>query len=84
MTDPNVPGPDTAGQTTNLTTETAALAGELFAEGVGAQAGPPTTPATGTGTAGQAAPGGSPSVVRVWAGADISRRHLPSAARSGG
>jgi Fe-S cluster assembly protein SufD len=57
MTDPNVPGPDTAGQTTNLTTETATLAGELFAEGVGAQAGPPTTPASGTGTAGQAAPG---------------------------
>jgi Fe-S cluster assembly protein SufD len=39
------------------TTESAALAGELFAPGVGAQAGPPSTPATGTGTAGQAAPG---------------------------
>ena len=37
--------------------ETAALAGELFAPGVGAQAGPPTTPAAGTGSAGQAAPG---------------------------
>src|SRR4051794_41591366 len=43
--------------TTELTTDSAALAGELFAPGVGAQAGPPTTPAPGTGTAGQAAPG---------------------------
>ena len=43
--------------TTGLTTESATLAGEVFGEGVGAQAGPPTTPATGTGTAGQAAPG---------------------------
>jgi Fe-S cluster assembly protein SufD len=43
--------------TTGLTTESATLAGELFAEGVGAQAGPPTTPAAGTGTAGQATPG---------------------------
>jgi Fe-S cluster assembly protein SufD len=43
--------------TTGLTTESATLAGELFGEGVGAQAGPPTTPAAGTGTAGQAAPG---------------------------
>jgi Fe-S cluster assembly protein SufD len=33
------------------------LAGELFAPGVGAQAGPPTTPAAGTGPAGEAAPG---------------------------
>jgi Fe-S cluster assembly protein SufD len=33
------------------------LASELFAPGVGAQAGPPTTPAEGTGTAGQATPG---------------------------
>ncbi|MGY1744845.1 Fe-S cluster assembly protein SufD [Blastococcus sp. SYSU D00695] len=33
------------------------LAGELFAPGVGAQAGPPSTPAAGTGTAGEAAPG---------------------------
>jgi Fe-S cluster assembly protein SufD len=33
------------------------LAGELFAPGVGAQAGPPSTPAAGTGTAGQATPG---------------------------
>ncbi|WNV73899.1 Fe-S cluster assembly protein SufD [Geodermatophilus sp. DSM 44513] len=48
MTEPN---------TTNLTTESTALAGELFGEGVGTQAGPPTTPASGTGTAGQAAPG---------------------------
>src|SRR3712207_4818977 len=36
---------------TTLTTDTAALAGELFAPGVGAQAGPPTTPADGTGVA---------------------------------
>ncbi|SDN83594.1 Fe-S cluster assembly protein SufD [Geodermatophilus sp. DSM 45219] len=43
--------------TTGLTTESATLAGELFGEGVGAQAGPPTTPAAGTGSAGQAAPG---------------------------
>jgi Fe-S cluster assembly protein SufD len=43
--------------TTGLTTESATLAGELFGEGVGAQAGPPTTPAAGTGTAGQATPG---------------------------
>jgi Fe-S cluster assembly protein SufD len=47
MTDPN----------TSLTTDTAALAGELFAPGVGAQAGPPTTPAAGTGTAGDTPPG---------------------------
>jgi Fe-S cluster assembly protein SufD len=33
------------------------LAGELFAPGVGAQAGPPATPAPGTGSAGQATPG---------------------------
>ena len=37
--------------------EKAALASELFAPGVGAQAGPPTTPAPGTGTAGDAPPG---------------------------
>ena len=43
--------------TTDLTTDSADLAGELFAPGVGAQAGPPTTPAAGTGTAGQASPG---------------------------
>jgi Fe-S cluster assembly protein SufD len=43
--------------TTGLTTESATLAGELFGEGVGSQAGPPATPAAGTGTAGQAAPG---------------------------
>src|SRR4051794_9307233 len=48
--------PDHA-STTELTTDSAALAGELFAPGVGAQAGPPTTPAAGTGSAGQAAPG---------------------------
>ncbi|PWW23762.1 Fe-S cluster assembly protein SufD [Geodermatophilus normandii] len=43
--------------TTGLTTESAVLAGELFGEGVGTQAGPPAVPAAGTGTAGQAAPG---------------------------
>jgi Fe-S cluster assembly protein SufD len=43
--------------TTDLTTVPATLAGELFAPGVGAQAGPPTTPAAGTGSAGQAGPG---------------------------
>ena len=42
---------------TTLTTDSAALAGELFAPGVGAQAGPPTTPASGTGSAGEAGPG---------------------------
>jgi Fe-S cluster assembly protein SufD len=36
---------------------TGTLAGELFAPGVGAQAGPPTTPAAGTGSAGEATPG---------------------------
>ncbi|MGX5656743.1 Fe-S cluster assembly protein SufD [Geodermatophilus nigrescens] len=51
MTDPNTPS------TTGLTTESATLAGELFGEGVGTQAGPPAVPAAGTGTAGQAAPG---------------------------
>jgi Fe-S cluster assembly protein SufD len=57
MTDPN----------TTLTTDTAALAGELFAPGVGAQAGPPTTPAEGTGgqpgahSHGGPAPTGSPA-----------------------
>jgi Fe-S cluster assembly protein SufD len=35
--------------TTDLTTDSADLAGELFAPGVGAQAGPPTTPADPTG-----------------------------------
>ncbi|MGY1652218.1 Fe-S cluster assembly protein SufD [Geodermatophilus sp. SYSU D01119] len=43
--------------TTGLTTESATLAGELFGEGVGTQAGPPAVPAAGTGTAGQAGPG---------------------------
>jgi Fe-S cluster assembly protein SufD len=52
---------------TTLTTDTAALAGELFAPGVGAQAGPPTTPADGTRVApgahshGGPAPTGSPA-----------------------
>ncbi|MGY1709760.1 Fe-S cluster assembly protein SufD [Geodermatophilus sp. SYSU D00758] len=52
-----MPPTDNTGNTTGLTTESATLAGELFAEGVGAQAGPPTTPAAGTGTAGQAPAG---------------------------
>ncbi|MGY1729312.1 Fe-S cluster assembly protein SufD [Geodermatophilus sp. SYSU D01062] len=43
--------------TTGLTTESETLAGELFGDGVGTQAGPPAVPAAGTGTAGQAAPG---------------------------
>src|SRR3954447_13034885 len=57
MTDPN----------TSLTTDTAGLAGELFAPGVGAQAGPPTTPASGTAASpgahshGGPAPTGSPA-----------------------
>ncbi|MFQ1003013.1 Fe-S cluster assembly protein SufD [Modestobacter sp. SSW1-42] len=46
--------------------EKAALAAELFAPGVGAQAGPPTTPATATGSAGDTPPGahshGGPAV----------------------
>ncbi|TYP90557.1 Fe-S cluster assembly protein SufD [Blastococcus xanthinilyticus] len=41
MTDPNT-------GTTDLTTQPATLASELFAPGVGAQAGPPTTPADST------------------------------------
>ncbi|GAB3323878.1 Fe-S cluster assembly protein SufD [Geodermatophilus aquaeductus] len=48
---------ENAPSTTGLTTESATLAGELFADGVGAQAGPPTTPAAGTGTAGEVGPG---------------------------
>ena len=57
MTDPN----------TQLTTDSATLAGELFAAGVGAQAGPPTTPASGAGVSpgahshGGPAPTGSPA-----------------------
>src|SRR3712207_8210566 len=47
MPDQNAPS------TTGLTTESATLAGELFGEGVGTQAGPPAVPASGTGTAGQ-------------------------------
>jgi Fe-S cluster assembly protein SufD len=43
--------------TTDLTTVPATLAGELFGPGVGAQAGAPTTPAPGTGSAGQATAG---------------------------
>ncbi|SOD98871.1 Fe-S cluster assembly protein SufD [Blastococcus haudaquaticus] len=52
---PSQPSPPTG--TTDLTTQPSTLASELFAPGVGAQAGPPTTPAEGTGTAGQATPG---------------------------
>lgn len=48
---------ENAPSTTGLTTESAVLAGELFGEGVGTQAGPPAVPASGTGTAGQAGPG---------------------------
>ena len=57
MTDPN----------TSLTTDSTTLAGELFADGVGAQAGPPTTPASGSAAApgahshGGPAPTGSPA-----------------------
>ena len=51
MTDPN----------TSLTTDTAALAGELFAPGVGAQAGPPSAPASGTGVAPGAHSHGGPA-----------------------
>jgi Fe-S cluster assembly protein SufD len=43
--------------TTDLTTDSGDLARELFAPGVGAQAGPPTSPADGTGSAGHVAPG---------------------------
>ncbi|MGY1848838.1 Fe-S cluster assembly protein SufD [Blastococcus sp. SYSU DS1021] len=43
--------------TTDLTTQPSTLASELFAPGVGAQAGPPTTPAADTGSAGDAGPG---------------------------
>ena len=41
--------------------ETTTLAGELFAEGVGAQAGPPTTPADPSGVT----PGAKSSEARV-------------------
>jgi Fe-S cluster assembly protein SufD len=51
-----MPAPDHT-STTDLTTDPTTLAGELFAPGVGAQAGPPTTPAAETGSAGQATPG---------------------------
>jgi Fe-S cluster assembly protein SufD len=51
-----MPAPDHT-STTDLTTDPTTLAGELFAPGVGAQAGPPTTPAADTGSAGQATPG---------------------------
>ncbi|MBJ7453616.1 MAG: Fe-S cluster assembly protein SufD [Blastococcus sp.] len=56
MTDPNTGTAVNTG-TTDLTTQPATLASELFAPGVGAQAGPPTTPASDTGTAGDVAPG---------------------------
>ena len=44
--------------TTDLTTDSADLAGELFAPGVGAQAGPPTTPADGSVSPGAHSHGG--------------------------
>ncbi|WP_209313689.1 Fe-S cluster assembly protein SufD [Blastococcus sp. TF02A-35] len=48
--------------TTGLTTESAVLAGELFGEGVGTQAGPPTTPADSTAVApGAHSHGGTPT-----------------------
>ncbi|HEX6352753.1 MAG TPA: hypothetical protein VF106_07270, partial [Actinophytocola sp.] len=47
--------------TTDLTTDSADLAGELFAPGVGAQAGPPTTPADATGVAPGAHSHGGPT-----------------------
>ncbi len=56
MTDPNTGTAVNTG-TTDLTTQPATLASELFAPGVGAQAGPPTTPASDTGTAGDVTPG---------------------------
>jgi Fe-S cluster assembly protein SufD len=43
--------------TTDLSTQPSTLASELFAPGVGAQAGPPSTPASDTGTAGDVPPG---------------------------
>jgi Fe-S cluster assembly protein SufD len=46
---------------TILTTDSATLAGELFAPGVGAQAGPPTTPADPTGVAPGAHSHGGPT-----------------------
>ncbi|MBB3085634.1 Fe-S cluster assembly protein SufD [Geodermatophilus sabuli] len=49
-----MPAPDNTSTTVETT---GSLAGELFAPGVGAQAGPPTTPAGGTATAGEAGPG---------------------------
>lgn len=70
MTDPNTGTTDVTTGTTDLTTQPATLASELFAPGVGAQAGPPSTPASDTGSAGVApgahshggpAPTGSPA-----------------------
>jgi Fe-S cluster assembly protein SufD len=46
---------------TTLTTDSAALAGELFAPGVGAQAGPPSSPADATGVAPGAHTHGGPT-----------------------
>jgi Fe-S cluster assembly protein SufD len=56
MTDPNTGTAANTG-TTDLTSQPATLASELFAPGVGAQAGPPTTPASDTGSAGDVPPG---------------------------
>ena len=64
MSAPRTPSTD---EQTSLTTDTTALAGELFAPGVGAQAGPPSTPADPSGVTpgahshGGPAPTGSPA-----------------------
>jgi Fe-S cluster assembly protein SufD len=55
--DTNTTTADELGPEELAAAETSQLANELFAPGVGAQAGPPTTPASGTGTAGDTPPG---------------------------
>ncbi|MGK5114498.1 MULTISPECIES: Fe-S cluster assembly protein SufD [unclassified Geodermatophilus] len=52
-----MPEQNTPSTTEDVAVAPATLAGELFAPGVGAQAGPPTTPASETATAGRATPG---------------------------
>ncbi|MGY1591384.1 Fe-S cluster assembly protein SufD [Geodermatophilus sp. SYSU D00708] len=52
-----MPDQNTPSTTEDVAVAPATLAGELFAPGVGAQAGPPTTPASETATAGRATPG---------------------------
>jgi Fe-S cluster assembly protein SufD len=49
--------PQNTSTTDDVAVVPATLAGELFAPGVGAQAGPPTTPASDTGSAGDTPPG---------------------------